>query len=308
MQKNTSVYYFSKFYLKDYVYITLGLFLYAFGLIGFIKPVGVVTGGLAGVGLLVEYATDGTIPLQTTYFAVNLMLLIIALKILGFKFLVKTIYGVAVMTVLLSVLQKLIVEPIIDEEPLMSAIIGAMMCGAGIGIVFNSNGSTGGTDIVVAIINKYKNIAFGRGMLFIDFVIISCSFFVFKDFQKIVHGLIVMGVMTYAIDMVINGFRQSVQFLIFSKKHNEIADAIISQLGRGCTVLDGTGWYTKEPSKVIVLMARRNEGNMIFRLIHSIDEHAFISQSVVRGVWGQGFDPIKASKPKSPKKELESNK
>jgi uncharacterized membrane-anchored protein YitT (DUF2179 family) len=309
MTKNKPAYYLSKFYWRDYLNITLGLILYAVGLIGFIKPVGIVTGGLAGVGLLVEYGTFGKIPLQTTYFVINLILLLIALKILGFKFLIKTIYGVGVMTILLSVLQKIITAPIIDDEPLMSAIIGAMMCGAGIGFVFNANGSTGGTDIVVAIINKYKNIAFGRGMLFIDFVIISCSYFVFKDFHKIVHGLIVMGVMTYTIDMVINGFRQSVQFFIFSKKHDQIADAIISQLGRGCTVLDGTGWYTKEDSKVIVLLARRNEGAVIFRLVQSIDESAFISQSVVRGVWGRGFDPIRASKSTKPlKKETGTNK
>lgn len=288
--------YLKKFYWRDYLNITLGLILYSVGLVAFIKPVGVVTGGLAGVGLLVEYATSGKIPLQTTYFVVNLILLIIALAVLGYKFLIKTIYGVVVMTLLLSILQKVITEPIITGEPLMSAIIGAMMCGSGIGIVFNANGSTGGTDIVVAVINKYKNIAFGRGMLLLDFIIISCSLLVFKDFHKIVHGLIVMGVMTYSIDMVINGFRQSVQFLIFSKNYEVIADAINKELNRGCTVLDGTGWYSKEPTKVIILLARRNEASVIFRMIKTIDENAFISQSVVRGVWGQGFDSIKTNK------------
>jgi len=286
--------YSQNFYWKDYLNITIGLFLYAIGLIGFIKPAGVVTGGLTGISLLVEYATDGKIPLQFTYFSVNAVLLIIALKVLGFKFLIKTIYSVLALTLLLSVFPQIISKPIVENEPLMSAIIGGMMCGAGIGFVFNANGSTGGTDIIVAIINKYKNIAFGRLMMFLDFIIICCSFFVFLDFIKIVHGLIVMGVMTYTIDLVINGFRQSVQFLIFSKKYDFIADAINKELNRGCTVLDGTGWYSKESSKVIVLLARRSEANEIFRLVKSIDENAFISQSVVRGVWGQGFDPIKS--------------
>lgn len=286
--------YLKNFYWKDYLNITFGLIIYAIGVIGFMKPVGVVTGGLTGVSLLVEYATAGKIPLQYTYFLVNILLLIIALKILGFKFLIKTIYGVIVLTLLLSFFQKIITKPLVEEEPLMSALIGGMLCGAGIALVFNANGSTGGTDIIVAIINKYKNISFGRGIMFFDFFIICCSFFVFHDYIKIVHGLIVMGVMTYTIDLVINGFRQSVQFLIFSKKHELIADAINKELNRGCTVLDGTGWYSKEPTKVIVLLARRAEANAIFRLIKSIDENAFISQSVVRGVWGQGFDPIKA--------------
>ena len=285
--------YLKKFYIKDYLIITLGILLYCVGLIGFIKPAGIVTGALPGIGLLVEYATNGTIPLQVTYFVVNVFLLIVALKVLGLKFLLKTIYGVLVTTLVLSILQKIVTGPLLGEERLMAGIIGGMMCGAGIGLVFSGNGSMGGTDIIVAIINKYKNMAVGRAMLFLDFAIISCSYFVFKEFDVIVKGLIVMGVMTYTIDMVMNGLRQSNQYLIFSKKYDEIADAITSELKRGCTIIDGKGWYTKEPTKVIILLARRNESAMIFRLVKAIDEDAFISQSVVRGVWGQGFDSIK---------------
>lgn len=283
--------YLKEFYWKDYVTITFGLLLYAIGLIGFIKPVGIVTGGLAGIALLIEYAVN--IPLQYTYFLVNCLLLIVALKILGVKFLIKTIYGVFVLTGLLTVCQMYITAPIVAGEPLLSGVIGAMMCGTGIGLVFSSNGSTGGTDIIVAVINKYKNIAFGRGMLLCDFVIISSSYFLFYDYQKIVYALIVMGVMTYCIDMVINGFRQSVQLLIFSEKYATIATAINSELGRGCTVLDGTGWYTKRPTKVLIVLAKRTEAVVIFRLIKSIDEKAFISQSTVRGVYGEGFDKIR---------------
>ncbi|WP_108821110.1 YitT family protein [Dysgonomonas sp. Marseille-P4361] len=283
--------YLKEFYWKDYVTITFGLLLYAIGLIGFIKPVGIVTGGLAGIALLIEYAVN--IPLQYTYFLVNCLLLVVALKILGVKFLIKTIYGVFVLTGLLTVCQMYITAPIVAGEPLLSGVIGAMMCGTGIGLVFSSNGSTGGTDIIVAVINKYKNIAFGRGMLLCDFVIISSSYFLFYDYQKIVYALIVMGVMTYCIDMVINGFRQSVQLLIFSEKYATIATAINSELGRGCTVLDGTGWYTKRPTKVLIVLAKRTEAVVIFRLIKSIDEKAFISQSTVRGVYGEGFDKIR---------------
>lgn len=285
--------YLKEFYWKDYATITVGLALYALGLIGFIKTGGIVTGGLAGVALLVEYATNGGIPLQYTYFFTNCVLLIVALKILGIKFLIKTIYGVIVLTFLLTLCQTYITQPIIKDEPLLSGVIGAMMCGTGIGLVFSSNGSTGGTDIVVALINKYKNIAFGRGMLLCDFFIICCSYFLFYDYQKIVYALIVMGVMTYSIDMVINGFRQSVQILVFSEKYATIADSINTELGRGCTVLDATGWYTKKPSKVIIVLAKRTEAIEMFRLIKSIDEKAFISQSTVRGVYGEGFDKIK---------------
>lgn len=285
--------YLKNFYWKDYLNITLGLALYSIGLMGFIRPGGIVTGGLAGIGLLVEYATNGRIVMQEVYFLVNCILLIAALKILGLRFLVKTIFGVIVLTGLLTLADHIITEPFIESEPLLAGVIGSMICGAGIGLVFSANGSTGGTDIIVAVMNKYKNLAFGRGMLFCDLVIISCSYFVFKDFNKIIYGLIVMGVMTYTIDIVINGFRQSVQVLIISDKYDIIANAINKELRRGCTLLEGMGWYTKKTTKVIIVLAKRTESVELFRLVRSIDEKAFISQSTVRGVYGEGFDKIK---------------
>jgi uncharacterized membrane-anchored protein YitT (DUF2179 family) len=279
------------FYWKDYLNITLGAALYSFGIIGFIRPAEIVMGGLSGIALLVEYGTG--IPMQFTYFAVNVVLLLVALRIFGFKFLTKTMYCVVVITVFLSVFSKIITQPIVENEMLMSGIICGMLCGAGMGFVFSANGSTGGVTIIVSIINKYKNVSFGRGVMLVDFVIICCSLIVFLDYTKIVHGLIVMGVMVYVIDLVINGFRQSVQFMIISSKYELIADAINNQLNRGCTVLDGTGWYSKKSTKVIMLLARQSEASEIFRLIKSIDEKAFISQSSVRGVWGEGFDAMK---------------
>lgn len=285
--------YLKEFYIKDYLIILIGLALYAIGLIGFIKPGGIVTGGLTGIALLVEYATKGSIPLQNTYFIVNCVLLVFALKVLGAKFLIKTIFSVIVLTLFITLAQAFITEPLIYNEPILSGAIGGMMCGSGIGLVFYSNGSTGGIDIIVAVINKYKNLAFGRGMLLFDFIIICSSYLVFQDFNRIIAGLIVMGVMTYTIDIVINGFRQSVQFFIFSDKYEIIADAINKELNRGCTVLDGMGWYSKQPKKVIVVLAKRSESVGMFRLIKSIDDKAFISQTTVRGVYGEGFDPIK---------------
>jgi len=280
-----------QFYLRDYLYITLGLLMYALGLVGFIKPVGIVTGGLMGIGLTIEYASG--LPVQITYFSVNLLLFLFAFKILGWRFLTKTIYGVIVLTLLLSLVSSIVTKPIIENEPLMSALIGAMFCGAGIGLIFNANGSTGGTDIIVAIVNKFKNIAFGRIMLLCDCIIIVASYLVLRDWIKVIHGLMVMGVMTYVVDMVINGMRQNIQIFIISNKYPDIANAINSELHRGCTVLDGMGWYSKEPAKVLLVMAKRTESIQIFRLIKSIDEHAFISQSVVRGVYGKGFDVIR---------------
>jgi len=279
------------FYWKDYFNITLGAILYAFGIIGFIRPSEIVMGGLSGIALLVEYGTG--FPLQITYFAINAVLLLVALKLFGFKFLVKTIYCVVICTIFLSLFSIFITQPIVENELLMSGIIGGMLCATGMALVFGANASTGGVSIIVAIINKYKHISFGRGVLLIDFFIICSSLIVFLDYTKIVHGLIILGVMVYTIDFVMNGLRQTVQFMIISAKYEDIADAINNQLNRGCTVLDGTGWYSKNPTKVIMVLVRQTEASAIFRLIKSIDEKAFISQSAVRGVWGEGFDVIR---------------
>ena len=285
--------YLKEFYWRDYLIITFGLALYAVGLIGFIKPGGIVTGGLAGIALLVEYGTSGAIEMQNVYFVVNCILLLFAFKILGFKFIIKTLFGVIMLTLLLTLSRQYLTMPLIEDEPLLSGVIGGMMCGAGIGLVFSVNGSTGGTDIIIALINKYKNMSFGQSMMLIDLTIICSSYFISYDYRTIVAGLIVMGVMTYVIDMVINGFRQSVQFFIFSEKYDVIADAINREFKRGCTVIEGTGWYTKKPTKMIILLAKRKESVEIFRMIKSIDEKAFISQSNAKGVYGEGFDQIR---------------
>lgn len=284
--------YLKDFYWKDYLTITLGLALYAIGLVGFIKPNGMGVGGATGIGLVVEYATG--IPFQYTYLAINIILLIFALKILGIRFLAKTIYGVIMLTLLISVCEKLITQSFIaSNEALLSGLIGGMICGVGAGLVLSVNGSTGGTDTLISMVAKYKNITMGRGVLFFDFVIIGSSYFVFHDFQRIFASLVVLGVTSYAIDMVLNGKRQSIQCLIISEKYQVIANSINNEMKRGCTLLEGMGWYTQKPCKVIMVLAKRSESTELFRLIKSIDEKAFISQTNVRGVYGEGFDKFK---------------
>jgi uncharacterized membrane-anchored protein YitT (DUF2179 family) len=243
---------------------------------------------------LIFFASNELIPVSVSYFVINIVLLLAALKILGFKFLIKTIFGVFSLSASLSFFEWLLKgEPLLHDQPFMSIIIGAFLCGSGLGLVFSANGSTGGTDIVGAIVNKYKNISIGRALLFCDFIIIGSSFFLFHDVEKIVFGFVEMFVSNYIIDVVLNGNRQSVQFLIFSQKYDEIAEHIINDLGRGCTILDGVGGYSRKPVKVVVLLAKKSESVSIFRLVKQIDHQAFISQSIVRGVYGEGFDQIK---------------
>ena len=278
--------------IKDYTIIVFGLVLYAFGWTSFLLTNEITTGGIAGVSALIFFGTK--IPVAISYFTLNALLLIAAIRILGIQFCIRTIFSVIVMTLLLSFFGMYIKEPLITGEPFMSCIIGGILCGAGIGIVFTHNGSTGGTDIIAAMINKYKEISLGRSILYCDFLIISSSYVLFHSIEKIVFGIVVMAVMTYTCDMVINGVRRSIQILIFSEKYEEIADRINKDINRGVTILDGMGWYSKQPKKVLMILAKRNESVKIFRLIKSIDPKAFISQSNVVGVYGEGFDTIKA--------------
>jgi len=268
--------YLKSFYWKDYLVITVGLMLFAIGFTGFIMPNEIVVGGLGGVGLLFKYAFDW--PLFMTFLVGN-----------G----VKALYGVVGVTLLMAVAENLITEAIIHTDPLIASIIGAVFSGTGLGLVYSRNASTGGTDILGAVITKYRYISMGRGLLYIDLVIVSSSYLLFQSFEKIIYGLIVVSVMYYTVDLVINGARQSVQFIIFSTRYNEIASHINSELNRGCTVLEGTGWYSQQPQKVLIILARKTESSSIFRLVKRIDENAFISQSNVVGVYGKGFDQMK---------------
>lgn len=283
--------------IKDNSFLIAGLLLYAIGWTGFLLPNEITTGGLTGVAALIFYGTG--IPVAISYFTMNSLLLILSIKIFGFRFSIKTIFCVAILTILLSLFQSIFKEPLVKGEPFMSCILGGVMCGMGIGTVFNFRGSTGGTDIIVLIINKYRNLSIGRSMLICDLIIISSSYILFQSIEKIVYGLVVMGVMSYTIDMVLNVSRQSVQFFIFSDKYEEIADTINKTAHRGCTIINGQGWYSKKEVKIIVVMAKKNESVTIFRIVNAIDQNAFISQSAVIGVYGEGFEMIKSKNKKN---------
>ncbi|MBP8758128.1 MAG: YitT family protein [Prevotella sp.] len=284
--------------VKDYLLITVGLFLYAFGWAVFLLPYQIVTGGVTGIAAIVFYATK--IPIVYTYFAINVCLLIVALKILGFKFMVKTVYAILMLSFMLWTAQKLMTEPngtmyqvLGPGQDFMSLIIGCTFTGSALAIVFLNNGSTGGTDIVAAVVNKYHNISLGRVLVYVDLLIIGSTYPIFQDWRKIVFGLCTMVIENFVLDYVMNARRESVQFMIFTKKYQEIANAIGVEMGHGVTILDGHGWYTGQQMKVLCILAKKRESTEIFRLIKMIDPNAFVSQSSVIGVYGEGFDEMK---------------
>lgn len=276
--------------VKDYGIMTFGLFLFTMAWVLFIIPAEIAGGGISGVAALVFYASS--IPISITYFSINIILVIIAIKILGANFGVKTIYCISVVTAFFAIFQDMIQQPLVDDM-FLSAALGGIMSGIGLGIVFSRGGSTGGTDIIAMIVNKYRNVSPGKVIMLCDVVIIASVYMVFQSVEKLVYGYVVMWVVGYSLDSFLSGANRSAQMFIISKEYEKIAEYINTEAIRGVTLLDGSGWYTKEETKVIMSVVRKKETGAIFRKIKQIDPDAFISMGSVMGVYGQGFEKLK---------------
>ena len=286
---------FSKGNMKDFMFIVFGILSYAVGYTAFILPERVVMGGVSGLSALIYYATN--IPAGISIFVLNITLLIIAFSALTKQFVVRTIIGVILLSMFIGALQPFFqAYPIITagEDKFMHVLIGGMLGGAGLGIVFSHNGSTGGTDIITVLLTKHFNLSFGRAMQFIDCTIICSSYLLFHSMETIVYGVVFTLVASFVCDYVVNGSRQTVQFLIISKNYKEIADTINRRVNRGVTVIEGKGWYSKENVEMLVVLSRKYESQDIFAVIKQIDPQAVVSQTFCHGVFGEGFDKIKS--------------
>lgn len=276
--------------LSDYLIISFGMTMYVLSWVIFLIPAEITGGGISGLSVVIFYSSK--VPVAFTYFLINIFLVLIAIKVLGASFGIRTIFSMLVATILFWVTPGLIKDPLINDT-FLSAVLGAMMGGIGIGIVFTRGGSTGGTDIIAMIINKYRNISPGRIILYCDVIIIASSYLVFHSPAKLVYGYVTMWVLSYTIDAFLSGSNASAQIFIFSGKFNEIADFINQYAGRGVTIINGTGWYTKEDVKIVMTVVRKRETSLIFRKLKEIDPDAFISMASVMGVYGKGFENIK---------------
>ena len=301
--------------VKEYFLITLGVTMYVMGWIIFLIPNNMIGGGVTGLGSIVQYATSGVIKIGYTYFVVNAGLLVAALFTLGRSFGAKSIYAILLTSVLLNAAQGIFPDQIIqtlalDNGKLMCTIMGGIMVGIGIGLSMSQGGSTGGTDIIALIVNKYRNVSPGRMILILDAVIILSSLLVpsymadgtlmsWPDkITTVVYGFILITIVSTVLDLYLTGSRQSVQIFVLSPKFAEIADAITNELHRGVTVFNGKGWYTKHDTEVVMVITRKADLNVFLKCINSIDPNAFISVSSVTGVYGQGFDKFKSGNKK----------
>lgn len=279
--------------LRDYGIITIAMILGVISLNLFLLPNEITTGGIMGVASIVYWGTG--IPVQNTFFVLNGVLLLVALKVLGWHFCAKTIYGVVVFTVVSAILQGFIPPDLhlLADQKFMACMVGAVFLGISIGLGLSAGGSTGGSDVVAAMVHKYRDVSLGHIILFCDLTIITSSYVVLQDWEKVLYGYVLLFVVSFVVDHLVNSLRQSVQFFIISDKYQEIGEAINEIAERGCSMLNGNGFFTKKDIKVIFCIAKKSESNFIFELINEIDPNAFVAQSAVVGVYGQGFDHVK---------------
>ena len=312
--------------IKEWLLVTLGILIYVTGWSIFLIPNNLIGGGVSGISSMIQYATGGTIQMGYSYFVLNAILVAAAIFILGMGFGAKTIYAIILASIALRILPDMMPVTIvktlaIDNGKLLSVLMGGVMAGIGIGMSISNGGSTGGTDIIALIYTKYHNVSPGKVILVLDFIIIGSSLLIpsyvnqldasgvpvldasgnpvmFKmpfaeKVTTVLYGLILVTVNSYVLDMYISGSQQSVQLFILSKEYEKIADAITHDMHRGVTVLDGKGWYTKQDTKVLMVLTRKTDLNLMLRYIKQLDSNAFLSVSSVNGVYGKGFDSIK---------------
>ena len=282
--------------MRDYAILTVAMAIGAVGLNLFLLPNEITMGGIVGIASIVYWGTE--VPVQDTYFVVNAVLLIVALKVLGWRFCAKTIYAVIVFTLGTSLMQHLMPPDLhlLADQKFMACIVGGVFMGASVGLGLSTGGSTGGSDVVAAIVNKYRDVSLGHIIMLVDVMIITSSYVVLKDWEKVLYSYVLLFVMAFCVDYIVNSLRQSVQFFIISDKYEEIGRAINKIAERGCSTLNGNGFYSKKDIKVIFCLAKKSESSFIFDLIDEIDPDAFVSQSAVIGVYGQGFDRMRVRK------------
>ena len=289
--------------VKEYVLMTVGMFCYAFGWIGCILPAKCMGGGASGLSLLIYYATGETITIGVMVFIINAILLLIAGFIVGWKFGIKTIFCVCMLSFAMSTMQTIFTLPdgtIMDifhlDNRLLSTLLGGIFSGVGVAISFAQGGSTGGVDIVAMIINKYRTVSYGKIVRSIDSVIIAAALLLPEaaniGIDGVIYGFVMTAVFSYTVDMLMTGNQQSNQIMIVSNDYQSMADAMNNIAMRGATVIDAKGWYSKQQHNIVMVVCRKRDTPTILKIVKEVDPDAFITIGSVMGVYGKGFEAL----------------
>lgn len=304
--------------VRDYLYIVLGMIIYAIGFTVFILPHQIVIGGMSGFGTLVFYFSSERIPVAVAMYGTNVILLVCAYRFLGKRFVWNTIFGATLLSLFIGLLNPYFQSrPPIVEDMTFSVLMGAVLLGVGIGIYFSHHGTAGGTDIIAAVMQKVSDISVGRTMMIFDMTVVGVSFFLPFDgdmeariqarVQTIIYGLAAIFIYSYIADRFIGAGRQTIQIFILSDKWKEIADRITHETGRGVTTIEVKGFWTDTPRILLLVWCRFNDTPDMFHIVHEVDPGAYITDCDVRGVWGNGFDTLRL-KPRAHHNRQKSHK
>lgn len=281
--------------LRDYSYLTIATLIGAFGWVFLLLPNHITLGGITGIASILYWGTG--VPAQWIFFGFNFILLTAALLILGWRFCVKTLYAVLTFTIFSSILEPYGLEAhLLTQQKLMATMVGGVFMGTSVGLGLVAGGSTGGSDVIAAIVRRYRNISLGHVILFCDLGIITSSYLVLKNWEEVFYGYVLLLILTFFVNYIVNSAQQSVQFFIISQHYKQIGTAINGIVERGCTTLNGSGFYSGKDVCVVFCIAKKSESRLIFDVIDEIDPDAFVAQSPCIGVYGQGFDSFKPHK------------
>ena len=293
---------FSLKWFKEYSFITIGSFILAAGFVFFISPHRIVPGGVYGIAIVVHYMTQGLfsfwpegIPIGLFGLILNIPLTIAGIKILGPRFGVKTIIGFVLSSVFMDLITYMRADgdaPLV-QDVLLSCVFGAVLIGFGLGLIFKSRATSGGSDIIAMIIAKYTNLQLGQLLIYVDSAIVLLALAAFQDWQIPLYSWLVIYIAGRAIDITLEGSDYNKALFIISDKHEEIKNKILIDLERGGTYLHGTGMFSNQDKQIIYTVVSRREVAILEQFISQIDPNAFITVMDAREILGEGFQSLK---------------
>jgi len=288
---------FSKKWLINYSLIVIGAFILAAGFVFFITPNMIVPGGVYGISIVIHYLTKGVssfapegFPVGLVGLILNIPLTIIGIRVLGSKFGIKTVIGFVLTSTFMDTLTWWWGEaPLVKDDALLSSIFGGVLVGFGLGLMFKSKATSGGSDIVAMILAKYTRLPVGQLIIYVDSVIVLVGLLAFGDWRIPLYSWIVIFITGKVIDLVMQGVSHDKTLLIISDKYQEIRNNIINDLGRGGTFIAGKGMYNGAEKTIIFTVVNRRELAMLVEFIHKTDPRAFLTVMDANEILGEGF-------------------